>query len=117
MSTTTCPRCSECMGCEHHWIADPTPERDYVCKHCDAFGDMCLECSGDGCESCKDSGVVPCADIPGYDEINRMLNRVPMTWLGGILACVVERLLEVNFFKTPDDLRKYVDAIIKRNEP
>ena len=30
MSTTTCPRCSECMGCEHHWIADPTPERGLI---------------------------------------------------------------------------------------
>ena len=115
MSQHPCRRCSECIGCEHHWIADPTPERDYVCKHCDAMGDMCLECSGDGCESCKDSGVVLCSDIPSYEEIGRILNRVPATWLGGILATVVVRLLEIEFFKTPGDLRKYVNAIIERS--
>ena len=115
MTITACRRCSECVGCEHHWIEDPTPEHDYVCKHCEAKGDMCLECSGDGCEACKEFGVVLCAEVPGYEEICRMLNRVPMTWLGGILATVTERLLEVNFFRTPADLQKYVGKIVERH--
>ena len=109
-----CRRCSECVGCEHHWIPDPCPDHDYVCKHCDAKGDMCLNCTGDGCEPCKESGVILTSDLPGYEDLNRILARVPASWLGGLLVGLIYRLLDVNFFKTPDDLRKYIDGVITR---
>lgn len=73
MEIEACRRCSECMGCDHHWLEHGTPadvcphdlsdaERqqieegngcclqcldeapDYVCKHCPATGETCMAC-------------------------------------------------------------------------
>lgn len=61
-----CRRCSECEGCEHHWIEGfPFAE----CKHCDAKGVDCPQCSTSGecwgaaadnlpCEVCNGAGYL-----------------------------------------------------------
>lgn len=56
MAETTCRRCSECEGAEHHFLEhcdDPAatpageePFAGYICKHCEQKADMCDECSG-----------------------------------------------------------------------
>lgn len=67
-------RCSECESFDHHWIDDMDeegPEHDYgithSCKHCNAVGIECDNCSGSGsdpddedvrCDDCNGSGVV-----------------------------------------------------------
>lgn len=75
---TECRRCSECRGCEHHWLPNPelgdeeAPEEmqhvDYICKHCAAIANACGHCFGDGdepgledlepCSYCNGEGVV-----------------------------------------------------------
>jgi len=63
----TCKRCSECEGCEHHWIDADELHYDFDCKHCDAVGMRCQACDGDGdgdadsltaCKACGGCGVV-----------------------------------------------------------
>lgn len=80
-----CPRCSECIGCDHHWMNnsdfgnDPADSEDpvnvtHVCKHCEATGSECERCEGTGedvidgdfgveCPDCKGSGVVEGATV------------------------------------------------------
>lgn len=67
-----CRRCSVCEDMAHHWLedideADP-PTYVYVCKHCDAVGDMCPECMDeDGehdCEVCHGTTVIYLGDMP-----------------------------------------------------
>lgn len=79
-----CRRCSECKGCEHHWLENGVPVEDacphgeqlstdcetcilaapdYVCKHCPAQGDSCPECGlgiepEETCGTCKGVGTV-----------------------------------------------------------
>lgn len=87
-----CRRCSECQGEEHHWLEDGSPAEecphgeageqsmatnngwckmcideapDYVCKHCPATGEMCMNCSlmepevePIDCKECRGTGVI-----------------------------------------------------------
>lgn len=72
---TTCRRCTECEGREHHWIDNPDfgnenrpieQQHSHICKHCEAFGDECVTCYGEGeepgledepCGACDGEGV------------------------------------------------------------
>jgi hypothetical protein len=82
-----CRRCSECVGCDHHWLEngdfgadedDPDYLEDeyrqptgnmYICKRCPAVGDDCAYCHGSGevgdyyapCFECGGAGVVAAA--------------------------------------------------------
>lgn len=85
MSLKPCRRCSECVGCEHHWLDNTEfgainecgldrPDatgNEYMCKHCPAVGDECENCGGDGsidgkddecsaacCPTCRGRGVI-----------------------------------------------------------
>jgi len=67
-----CPRCSECVGAEHHWLehAEHPDQSDdettiteefagFICKHCEVKADLCEECDGPifprtGATSCAD---------------------------------------------------------------
>lgn len=64
-----CLGCSECRGASHHWLADPTPEHDYVCKHCDQLGMTCDCCFGDGCPHCSGEGVIPFTPPPATEQV------------------------------------------------
>jgi hypothetical protein len=54
--STTCRRCSECVGEEHHWmviLAEPhiddegnAGELIVPCKHCGEIATVCDECEG-----------------------------------------------------------------------
>lgn len=84
---STCPRCGECKGSDHHWMEEATyatydenddpldaePIGDRVCKHCPAIGNECEECGGHGtidgenesgqdveglCEKCDGQGII-----------------------------------------------------------
>lgn len=81
-----CRRCSECVGCEHHWMEHfddkRTPGVMFGCKHCAAAGYECKNCEGTGgifiagpepldeaCAACNGSGIVCIGSMPdGYDE-------------------------------------------------
>lgn len=79
MKQTTCRRCSECQGCDHHWMdnldfEDENDDPEYVCKHCPAVGTDCQWCeegirNGKRCGICKGDGILQC----GTKEIERQL--------------------------------------------
>lgn len=73
-----CRRCSDCIGCEHHWVDDLVfengdgegePVGDHVCKHCPVCGLTCDDCDGEGCWACGNEGVkvVPGVTVEDYD--------------------------------------------------
>lgn len=93
---SACPRCGECIGCEHHWMEELTyaagdeaaewlaqePIGDRVCKHCPVVGMTCDECDGHGevervnehdvdfmidCPVCDGAGIVV---VPGVQSTN-----------------------------------------------
>lgn len=74
----TCKRCSECVGCDHHWLDsvdfEDDGEPEYVCKHCPAVGMECRYCeeglsNGKMCGICKGEGILQC----GTEEIEKQL--------------------------------------------
>lgn len=78
-----CRRCSECVGCSHHWIEDmldPDDDEfepgDYGCKHCHRRGDWCKTCcgeglvDGEGCTTCDGEGVVPISEEDYFSRMN-----------------------------------------------
>lgn len=67
-----CPRCSECVGQNHHWIENPDFEDEdspeFACKHCDA---LCYQIEDD---DLTDGLMVPSGDvIPDADGEGRQL--------------------------------------------
>lgn len=61
-----CRRCSVCRNSSHHWLPntafgdlnEENNEVEYVCKHCDAIGDECVNCFAEGCDDCDGEGVI-----------------------------------------------------------
>lgn len=69
--TEACPRCSECIGADHHWIEDDGACVDdgtswpcYACKHCEENGAECPRCHNSSqqatstCLRCEGEGIV-----------------------------------------------------------
>lgn len=66
-----CRRCSECVGCEHHWIDfyddRKAPGITHLCKHCPAAGFACEVCGGEGdetCPACRGYAVTLIGTVP-----------------------------------------------------
>jgi hypothetical protein len=84
LSLPTCRRCSECIGCEHHWIDnyDAADETDatHACKHCDVLGDECETCDGEGGRTSPDGyPLALCPPCGGHGVIARLPTPVPTT--------------------------------------
>lgn len=58
-------------------------------------------------------------EIPGYEEITGWFQRVPLTWLGGLLRCVVTACVVRGFFKDDVTLVSFVSQAVSmaRKEP
>ena len=75
-----CRKCAECRELDHHWVdnsdfGDEDEENnacDMICKHCEALGDACDNCSGTGddwgepCAECDGNGV--CLKVDGKTD-------------------------------------------------
>jgi len=62
---TTCRRCSDCEGQDHHWQDGIFDDQDnYACKHCDATAPACSTCGGIVLPHCIDP------DCESHEEIS-----------------------------------------------